>query len=251
MHSLRELQLAMAYAITAPQMNLVSDVLVSDHFSSYERLNVYRNNFALCHHEALAAVYPVIKRLVGDAFFETLAAAYRQRDPRASANVHAYGAVLAEFLEDFPPVISLPYLSDVARLEWAYHQVFHAGMDGDDYPVLDAAAIADDGVLIPHPALRWLESPYPVVEIWRQNRYVQEEPEEIDLARGDERLLIYRTGLDVELVRLEMDEYSLITALAKGMSIGEAFAAHEDRLDIPATMAFCLSRSIFTAFKTR
>ncbi len=251
MHSLRELQLEMGRAIVAPQMNLVPDVLISDHFSSRERLNVYRNNFALGHHEALAAVYPVIKRLVGDAFFETLAVAYRQHDPRTSANVHAYGAVLAEFLEDFPPAKALPYLPDVARLEWAYHEVFHAGMNVDSHTALDAAAITDDEVLIPHPALRWLESSYPVLEIWRQNRREQEEAEEIDLARGGDRLLIYRTGQDVEMARMGAVEYALVIALAQGMPIGEVFAAHADRVDISATLAFCLSRGIFITFEAR
>ncbi len=249
-HSLRELQIEMGCAIAAPQMNLTPYVLISDHFSSRERLNVYRNNFALSHHEALAAVYPVIKRLVGDAFFGMLAAAYLRYDPCASANMHAYGVVLADFMEDFPPVNSLPYLPDIARLEWAYHEVFHAETNSDGYPALDASAITDDGVLIPHPSLRWLDSPYPVIDIWQQNHGEQNEPEEIDLGRGGDRLLIYHTGLDVEIACLGTIEYSLVTALAQGMSISEAFSAFADQIDITTTLAFCLSHSIFIRFQS-
>lgn len=250
MCSLRKLQLEMERAIVAPQMELVPQALISDHFSGRERLSVYRNNFALGHHEALAAVYPVIKRLVGDDFFEMLATAYRRHDLRSNANVHAYGAALAEFLEDYSPAASLPYLPDIARLEWAYHEAFHAGSEPDVTVALDAAVMTGDEVLLPHPALRWLESPYPVLEIWRRNRRDQVEPEEIALDRGGDRLIIYRTALDVELARLGTAEYSLVTALAQGMSISRAFAIHADQTDIANTLAFCLSHGIFTGFKT-
>ncbi|MBI3772412.1 MAG: putative DNA-binding domain-containing protein [Gammaproteobacteria bacterium] len=249
MHSLRDLQLEMGQLIVVRQLNAVPDELISDHFSSRERLTVYRNNFVLGHHEALAAVYPVIKRLGGEAFFGALAEAYRQHDPRTSANVHAYGVTLAEFLKDFLPAKALPYLSDIARLEWAYHEVFHAGINAEASLVLNAAEMNDDGVLIPHPALRWLESQYPVLEIWQQHR--RDELEEIDLGSGGDRLLIYRTDFDVEIVRLGVSEYALVTALAGGVPVGEVFTAYADQTDVATVMAFCLSRRIFIGLKQR
>ncbi|MEW5757372.1 MAG: DNA-binding domain-containing protein [Pseudomonadota bacterium] len=249
MHSLRELQLEMERAIVAPQLATVPQALISDHISSRQRLNVYRINFAAGHHEALAAVYPVIKRLVGDEFFEHTAAIYHYHDLRLSANVHDYGRVFAAFLKDFAPVKNLPYLPDIARLEWSYHEVFHTATDVDLNINLDAPAIADDDILVPHPTLRWMESAYPVLEIWRQNHQEQGDPDDIDLMRGGDHLLIYRTDLDVEIVRLNAAEYSLVSALACGTPIGEAFAVCADQVDVAATMAFCLSRRIFTALK--
>lgn len=251
MHLLRDLQLEMGQLIVAQQPDAVPDELISDHFSSRERLSVYRNNFALGHYEALAAVYPVIKRLVGDAFFGVLADAYRQHDPRTSANVHAYGVVLTGFLKDFLPAKALPYLSDIARLEWAYHEVFHVGINAEASLVLNAAEMNDDGVLIPHPALRWVESQYPILEIWQQNRRDQDELEEVDLGSGGDRLLIYRTDIDVEIVRLGVFEYALVTALAGGVPVGDVFAAYADRTDMATIMAFCLSRRIFIDLKKR
>lgn len=251
MRSLRNLQLEMGQLIVARQVNAVPHVLVSDHFSSCERLNVYRNNFTLGHHEALAAVYPVIKRLVGDDFFAMLAEAYRHHDPRTNANVHGYGVALAEFLEDFPPAQKLVYLPDVARLEWVYHEVFHASANAEAGMGVNASEMNDDAVLTPHPALRWMESRYPVLEIWQQNRRGQDEIEEVDLGGGGDQLLIYRTDVDVEIVRLGASEYALVTALAGGVPVGEVFAAYADRMDVTTIMAFCLLRRIFIGFKAR
>lgn len=251
MHLLRDLQNEFGQLIVARQVGEMPGMLISDHFSSRERLNVYRNNFSLGHHDALAAVYPVIKRLMGDAFFKSLAEAYRPLDPRTSANVHGYGAGLPDFLNDFNPAKAHVYLSDVARLEWAYHEAFHADENTEAGVVFDLIKMSDDDALVANPVLRWIESQYPVLEIWQQNRRTHGEPDDIDLGSGGDQLLVYRADSDVEIVRLDVSAFALVTALASGAPVGEVFAVYEGKTDVAAIMAFCLSRRIFIGFKAR
>src|SRR5689334_21117181 len=61
-------------------------------------LQVYRNNVFASLTEALAAVYPVVKRLVGEPFFNQLARRFIRRHPSRSGNLHDFGAELPAFI---------------------------------------------------------------------------------------------------------------------------------------------------------
>ena len=57
---------------------------------------------------------------------------------QSSGDLNELGAHLADFLPAFPPAQSLPYLPDVARLEWLAHQAHYAA----DHAPLDVTALA-------------------------------------------------------------------------------------------------------------
>ncbi|MBI3774831.1 MAG: putative DNA-binding domain-containing protein, partial [Gammaproteobacteria bacterium] len=180
------------------------------------RLQVYRNNHASSLTEALRAVYPVLHRLVGDEFFMHLAVSYVNAHPSRCGNLHGFGAQVPEFVAGFPGLEVLPYVRDVASLEWSYHEVFHAA----DHAPLDVARLA---VIAPprygelkfsmHPASRLLESPYPVLRIWQANQPDDGGDGVVDLHSGANRLLVIRRALDVEFELLDRGDYAFLSAL--------------------------------------
>src|SRR5687768_16032631 len=111
MRALREIQTALADAILMGRAG--------------ERLQVYRNNVFISLRQALADVYPVVQRLVGEEFFNQLARRFVREHPSRSGNLHDFGREFAGFLATLPDLTELPYLPDVAALEWALHEVFH------------------------------------------------------------------------------------------------------------------------------
>ena len=102
------------------------------------RFAVYRNNVAHSLSRALAARFPVIERLVGADFFRPLAAAFIAAHPPASPMLFQWGADFPGFLAGFEPLRELPYLGDVAQLEWLRGEAYHAA----DARPADAAALA-------------------------------------------------------------------------------------------------------------
>ena len=88
------------------------------------RFSVYRNNVAVGLIGALEARYPVSRRIAGDDLFRAMARAFvRARKPRSPVMI-AYG-------EDFPDFVAAwtgatPCLADVARLENAWVEAYHA-----------------------------------------------------------------------------------------------------------------------------
>src|SRR5512146_2798388 len=90
------------------------------------RFAVYRNTVAASQIEALAARFPVVKRLVGEEFFRAMAHEFVAQHPPRSPLLFQYGESFADFIDDFAPAAPLPYLADMARLEYLRGRAYHA-----------------------------------------------------------------------------------------------------------------------------
>lgn len=225
--ALRDLQRGFAEAVFTRNLDGFAHAIVPGRFTPAQHLQVYRNNVAISLTEALAAVYPVVARLVGADFFAHTADQFIRRHPPASGNLHDFGAELAEFLADFKPAAGLAYLPDVARLEWTWHEAFHAA----DHAPFDLARLADVTAgryemlrFTLHPSARLIASPYPIHRIWQANQPDQSGEETIDLAAGPARLLVVRRGLDVEVEALALAEFVFLSAVAEHAPLGAACA---------------------------
>lgn len=188
------------------------------------RLAVYRNSILHNYGEALRDVYPVIEKLVGEDFFRHAARQYIHRYPSNSNDVHRYGGQFAEFLESFPPARSLAYLRDVARLEWLWHESFHAAehtsLSLERLAAVPAERHADLSFTL-HPSCRLLASPFPIHRIWAANQ-PDAESATVDLDAGGVKLLIRRRGYNIELQSQSAGHYAALSQLAAGRNVIQA-----------------------------
>jgi hypothetical protein len=225
--SLRELQQGFAADVLGDTDTVL--VHVQDGvFAAARHFQIYRNNTFANLTDALAACYPVIQRLVGEGFFGFLADGYIRHHPPRSGNLHDFGAALAEFIATFEPARSLPYLPDVARLEWAWQRSYHAQDAASLAPERLASVPAQDYariVLRLHPSAVLLESAFPCRRIWQVNQLEYRGEPTVDLDTGPEQLLILRRGLDVVILTLDPGEYALLRSLDAGLNLGDASAA--------------------------
>lgn len=215
-----------------------------------ERLQVYRNNVFVSLTQALADVYPVLLRLVGEDYFGQAARRFIREHPSRSGDLHDFGRELAGFLARVPEAASLPYLADVAALEWAWHEAFHAA----DAPPLDAtrlAGMSEDEVAQLrwplHPAARLVASRYPVLAIWEANQEGAPAGGEVSLDAGPDWLLVMRRGLARTIERLAPGEHSLLAALGSGAPLAEACEAAlaaSPGIDLEAAMARFVAQRI-------
>lgn len=216
------------------------------------RLQVYRNNHFEGLIDALGAVYPVVRALVGEAFFRRVARRFVQRRPPREPSLHRFGSALPAFLARLTAARSLPYLADVARLEWAVHEVYH---EADAQP-LDATRLASVPAdrqpwlrLKPHPATRFVASDYPVLRIWQTNQ-PGASPEAVALDEGGVRLIVARREGEVEMRLLGAAEDRWLRALASGADLEAATLAAfgvDPGFDLPACLARHLGLGTFAA----
>ena len=193
------------------------------------RFEVYRASFEANLGHALRDTYPVANRLVGEDFFGQVARAYLRAHPSRSGDLHEYGAHFATFLAAQDSVGDLPYLPDVARLEWLAHQVFHAA---DAEPLMLAALTELPpeayGGLCLLPCVRLMRSEFPVQRIWQVNQESWVGDAVVRLDAGGVRLAVSRVGLDIVLLPMEAETHELACALFERGSLGAASEAMAD-----------------------
>jgi hypothetical protein len=219
-----------------------------------KRFNVYRNNVTIGLVGALADTYPAVKRLVGDAFFDAMAKVYVHTEQPASPLLFRYGTGFPAFLETFEPVAQLGYLPDVARIERAWLDAYHAA-DVTAMDPADLGAIAPQDLeqqrFVAHPATRVMRSHHAAVSIFSATRAGR------DLAGIDPRLaedgLVTRRGIDVEIRHLPAGGAVFLQSLIDGSTLGVASGAAVEQaheFDLAAAIAAMLEAGAFSALDT-
>jgi Putative DNA-binding domain len=185
------------------------------------RFSVYRNNVVASLCEALATGFPALHRQLGDEAVRALAGIFVRAHPPASPLLMFYGAALPGFLERFRPLADRPWLADLARLELALRESYHAA----DAAALDAAAMSalPTGRLLAArfrvaPALQLLRSGWPVLDLWRADGPLRPE-------RRAQDILILRPVFDPEPHLLPPGSAAFVDALRAGQSLGDAMEA--------------------------
>ena len=205
------------------------------------RYAVYRNNVAVGLSDALEQAFPVIRKLVGVAFFRAMAGVFVRAHPPQSPLMMFYGAEFPGFLMGFPPVAHLPYLPDVARLELALRASYHAA-DADPIAPAALAELPPDALegvrLALAPAVGVLTSAYPILSIWRANTQENAPPPTM----RPEAVLIARPALDPIATALTAPEAAAISALQSGTPLAQAL----DGVDAAHVLGLLLSQSAIT-----
>jgi hypothetical protein len=216
-----------------------------------ERLAIYRRNLHANWRAALADTYPVVARLVGDAFFTEAARRYALAHPSTSGDLHRFGAAFADFAGAYPHARDLPYLRDVARLEWAWHEAFHAA----EAPPIDLAALArvpqdrhGDIRFTLHPATRLVDSGHPILAIWEANQDGRDgTPERFE---GADTVIVHRPALDVQVGLLERVDWRFLRALELGDPLEAAAqrAGYEDAAELGLSLQRFIAARVIAAF---
>jgi hypothetical protein len=196
-----------------------------------ERLSVYAGGYLARTREALAEVYEAVRFVLGESAFTELSHAYAARHPSHDSNLSFAGRHLPEFLPDFPLTQRLPFLPDLARLEWLVCQAFHAF----DQPPLDSARL---GGLPPEswgrlrltfqPSVAVVASAWPILDIWAARRQPRDSVR-LEVAGRPQRVLVRRRSWEVRCDRLTELEHRLLESLLAGRALGEALSAADGR----------------------
>lgn len=240
MPSLREVQHALRRGLLQEADTDADALILGAGLAPRQRLNIYRNTMLGTLVNALRLSFPAVHALVGADFFDGAAQVFVREQPARSADLNAYSAEFADFLQRFEPAATLAYLSDVARLEWAVNRALHAP-DVQPLNLSSLAAVApadhDRVCFVAHPSLSLLRSRYPVDAIWRAVLARDDAAmAAIDLGGSPVHLLLQRLADGVDVTRVGKDAWRFAAALLGGRPLKEALSAAQG-LDGPALLA--------------
>ncbi len=144
--------------------------LISDcpPISPKQRLQIYSYECSARFESVLAEDFPRVKALLGENRFGLLVRGYLEDYPSRSANLYDFGFHLSKFLSDYPDD-QMPFLSDVAAMEWAECEAWLT----TEGSFLQADGLArllnhdpDSLYLVPSASLRLCELSWPVETLW-------------------------------------------------------------------------------------
>ncbi len=188
-----------------------------------ERLSVYSGGYVARMQEALEEAYETIRHVLGARAFRELARCYAARHPSRDYNLSLAGRDLPAFLASYPLTNDLPFLPDLAALEWKVVEAFHAF----DCLPLDPARLAaaspkdwDRLRLEFQPSVGRVASAWPVLDIW-ENRKRPVGEVRINLMGRPQRVLVARRGLEVRCELLDDAQDKALAALMEGKTLGE------------------------------
>lgn len=231
----------------------------------HQRFALYRNNLRESLVKTLKNIYPVCLCLLGDKCFSGLSRQFIRQTVSTHFSLNAFGGDFSEFIIPFSKTWSLPYLPEVAALEWIIHHTLlapdnsqlslqtlqHIPEDKQDEVIF---GLAENATLF--------ASDFPVDSIWSEhhNKYeiltnniedaVNLFPEQ-NLAVGDTRLLIYRDPTcALCLVRLTSLEWKLLQGIALEYPLHRLYEnfSEEEAIALIATLMSCLQKGYITQF---
>ena len=182
--------------------------------SAVERLDIYANMYFYRILDVLRDLFPKLVAAVGDTPFHNLVTDYLLKYPSSHPSLRNVGARLAQYLDEHGDRDRL-WLADLARLEWARHDVFDLGdaepLTMERLRARDPSAFATLALpLIPASAV--LRVKYAVEECW-------DDPSQPPSA-GRKTLLVWRQHGDVFHRATEEREAAAVAMLQRGTTFG-------------------------------
>lgn len=239
---LAERQRGFATALLNATLPIPAGLVGPDGEPSPKRFAVYRNNVVVGLTEALKDAFPAVHRIVGAEFFQAVARAYVVVNPPQSPILLDYGAGFPEFIREFEPAAVLPYLADVARIERAWTEAYHAPEASPIDPAGLAALAPEEFSAVRfqlHPSTCLVRSQFPALTIWQMN-IGDGVPAPVDFAASGEDVLVVRPQADVEVRLISGGSFEFVRALADGASVLTAMKvalSADHRFDLSVNLA--------------
>lgn len=249
MPTLREVQAAFRDGVLA---STTPDWITPGGLPAARRFAIYRNNSLQSLTEALRDGFPVINRLIGGDCFDGVAWRFITAHPPTGGCLLDYGAGFAAHLSSDPATAGLLYLADMARLEWAWHEAFHAA-DEPCWTLAELGAIAAERQAALrwrlHPSVRTIESDWPLLRLFAANQPGRDADEMLDLnMEHGGALAVFRPKAEVLMAELSDGEFVLLSQLAEWGDLDRALLAAlcaEPDFDFAAGLARLFSLGVF------
>ncbi|WP_430463497.1 HvfC/BufC family peptide modification chaperone [Tabrizicola sp.] len=234
-------QSAFATALLNPDLPPPPGVVGPDGLPDAKRFSVYRNTVNSSLVKVLEAAFPVVQKLVGPSFFAAMALVYLRQNPPKDRRLMLYGAGFAGFLQNFPPVAHLGYLPDVARLEQALRQSYHA-TDSTPLPATALTTLGEADLLRARltlaPSVQVLTSNWPIHAIWQHNSHGGPAP-----LMHAEDVAILRAEFDPTPHLLPPGGAAFLTSLMGGDPLIAALAQTAEGFDLARVLGLLVSHN--------
>lgn len=217
--TLADLQQQLMTCFHSSQLESCEPLLIGN-YDKQARLSVYSKNISGGRIKALTGAFPVCYQILGEECFNAIAAEYVNENPSKARDLNVYGEsfplTLERVISQYKEFTELPYLAELARLEWAYHRAYYT--DGH-WPIMrDGDSLNEQPKIHINQSLTLITSSFPLDKIWQNNR----EEQGAQIIESDKEhycFLIYRKRFWPEVHEISSDEYAFIDFCMPGLAL--------------------------------
>lgn len=242
------------------QQQLMKDILNADAGKhNCKGVQVYHNNYVENGIRALSISFPTLVYFIEQANFRALAKAYLLAHPKTQFDWADYGKTLPQFLLSHPIAVKLPYLTEVAELDWLIHELGRCvdkPFDGESFTLISELDLSQL-VFEPAPGFNLATFFFPVMPLYRlaneptlalagpeRDAFMQSLTVTMGQAKHIERagtIMLWRPDYKAEMLCLSESEAGIFTQIAKKQSIATVFSHFSDQ---PQQIPLWLSEQI-------
>ena len=185
--------------------------IVSTDLKASDRLKIYQNNFKEPLAQSLLDIFPIVSAFVGEVFTRTAVKHFIERDPPTEPCLSSYGGKLGAFLTSYAPANSVPYLSDLADLEWAIYELQH----GDDDIVHEGVGPTINANAV------FIDSRFPLLNLWMVGNG-QLRAEAVHVDQGGQFVCVALKENQVQLFALSEQEKAAVMDIEDGKVVDDS-----------------------------
>jgi hypothetical protein len=194
-------------------------------------IQVYRRNLLANASRALEISFPTLTQLLGAKGTQALTALYYDDHPLLVGDWGEWGEHLASWLSQQEIIHDIPYLADVARLDWFCHRIERSETPENTTASIAILNVIDSNFLQLKPThhLAVMVSRFPILEIWQAHHASEESREawlvlaNTPLPKGKQQYLLlscqhWRATPSI----IPHEEYLFFETLLQGKSLASA-----------------------------
>lgn len=206
MLSLAQLQRDIRKSVQARKITPeLTDEILSGGLSAEARLQIYQNNYQGTLVDALLGIFPIVTAFVGEVFTRTALKHFIDASPPIEACLSSYGADFSSFLKTYQHADTVPYIADMAALEWAVHDLQHA---------TEKHIGAEDKIIINDNCV-FIDSEYPLLNLWMVGSG-QLVPESVHIDQGGQMVSVLLDEAEIRLFAVTLDEQTALAQIQDG-----------------------------------
>ncbi|MGE0172087.1 MAG: putative DNA-binding domain-containing protein [Oligoflexales bacterium] len=247
--SLKKLQTRFAEAVLDKNLTpeLMAEIKVPARVAHPARiLDVHREGYFLRLIEALGETYDATWWLLGDKDFFEHARAYVNHNKSSYYNLSDYGQSFPYYLAETLESKKFYFLTDLARLEWEFKEIFHTAQHTTLDPEVLQSKLAGENITLHLGAVRTMRSAHKVIEIWR-NRNKPYDQVSFD-TEGNEIILLFKQEGKIFMQDIPEARFNIIESLTTPQELESALEQHPDLKpeEVAETFAFLMQEGLIT-----
>lgn len=208
------------------EQSFLSEVTPIADLSSRASVDIYKRGYKARLIESMGETFEAVWWVLGDEEYLKLAGEFVESIPSRSYDLSEYGREFSEFLKTSPVIAEIQFVSELARFEWIFKELFHATNVSRVDNFLSLLGENPDIKLRILPSVVLWKSDFSIYEIWKRRSGDVSELNGIDIEMKD-HILCRKIDDKVHMTYLEESELRLLEQFESPRSIDEAVTKYQ------------------------